>query len=69
MSFDIEAEVKSQNAVLDGMDTSFSGAGDLLTSTMTKLGAMLSTGGSRHMWYLAAFIVLIFLGLWWFMRR
>ena len=69
LSLDIEAEVLSQNAYLESMDTSFSGAGDLLKQTMTKLNLMLQTGGSKHMWYLAAFVVFFFFLLWLYMKR
>ncbi|KAJ8605116.1 hypothetical protein CTAYLR_000429 [Chrysophaeum taylorii] len=64
LTLDIEAEVKAHNDLLSDMDKSFGGAGDLLKTTMAKLGKMLDAGGSRHMWYLVAFIVLIFILLW-----
>ena len=69
LTMDIEAEVLSQNQYLDGMESSFSGAGELLNSTMTKLNVMMTKGGSKHMLYLAAFVCSFFMLMWWFMKR
>lgn len=66
LTIDIEAEVTSQNQFLSNeMESKFGGATELLNLTMNKLGVMIQTG-SRHMWYLALFIIFIFILLWWY---
>lgn len=49
---------------------SFGTAANLFTNTIAKLGAMIeSGGGSYHMYYLIAFIVFVFLLLYFLMGR
>eukprot|EP00639_Heterosigma_akashiwo_P000535 CAMPEP_0194579012 /NCGR_PEP_ID=MMETSP0292-20121207/13225_1 /TAXON_ID=39354 /ORGANISM="Heterosigma akashiwo, Strain CCMP2393" /LENGTH=116 /DNA_ID=CAMNT_0039431831 /DNA_START=132 /DNA_END=482 /DNA_ORIENTATION=+ len=65
LSNDIGAEVKRQNAYLDGMGNQMDGTSALLGNTMKKLSTMLQSGGGKHMCYLIAFIVFVFLVIWW----
>jgi blocked-early-in-transport protein 1 len=69
LSYDIEGEVRSQNELLEDMDGSVGGAGDLLRRTMGKLDAMIGAGGNRHMWYLVAFVMAVMFCLWWLAKR
>mmetsp|Transcript_21746 Transcript_21746/g.31558 ORF Transcript_21746/g.31558 Transcript_21746/m.31558 type:complete len:129 (-) Transcript_21746:71-457(-) len=65
MTLEIGHEVERQNAFLDGMGTQMGDASGLLGSTMSKLGAMIKQGGSKHMCYLIAFVVFVFMAIWW----
>ena len=49
--------------------TTFGTAGDLFKNTIGKLGNMLTTSSSYHMYYLVAFVVFIFLVLYFMMGR
>jgi blocked early in transport 1 len=60
LSMEINAEVDSQNSLLDGMGDSFSGVTSMFTSTIGKMGDMLSKGSSWHMYYLIIFVVFVF---------
>ena len=42
---------------------------DLITNTIGKIGVMMSSGGSKHMSYLIAFVVFFFLMLYFMMRK
>lgn len=66
---DINKEVKSQNSLLDGMGDTFGTASNFFNSTMTKLSVMANTGNSRHMYYLAFFVVFVFLVIYFWMKR
>lgn len=69
LTLDINNEVKSQNRLLDSMDGSFGSASDLFKNTIGKLGIMVSSGGSNHMYYLIIFVVFVFLLLYFMMSR
>ncbi|KAG5179984.1 soluble NSF attachment protein receptor [Tribonema minus] len=69
LTIDIGNEVNSQNTLLDGMSNSMFDANGLLGGTMKKIGTMMKRGGSKHMCYLVAFIVLTFLVIWWLMGK
>jgi hypothetical protein len=69
MTIDINSEVKNQNKMLDGMGGTFGSATDLFKSTINKLGVMVTSGSSKHMYYLIAFVVFIFFILYFSMGR
>lgn len=69
LGLEINQEVKSQNRLLDGMSDSFGTAASLFTNTIAKLGNMLTSGSSNHMYYLIAFVVIIFIVLYFLMGR
>jgi blocked-early-in-transport protein 1 len=69
LSIDINAEVRDQNSMLDGMGSSLGQTTDLLTSTIGKIGVMVSSGGSKHMCYLVLFVVVFFMMLYFMMRK
>ena len=66
---DINSEVNSQNKLLDGMGMTFSNTTELFKSTIGKLGTMLNSSSSGHMYYLIFFIVFVFLLLYFMMNR
>lgn len=68
LSQDINQEVKSQNSLLDSMGSSFNDVSSLFTSTIGKLGDMMGTSSSHHMYYLIFFIVFIFMTLYLMMK-
>lgn len=55
--------------MLDVQGKSFGTAGDLFKNTIGKLGSMLTSGSSYHMYYLVAFVVFVFLILYFLMGR
>eukprot|EP00941_MAST-03F_sp_MAST-3F-sp1_P002597 g2597.t1 len=63
---DINQEVESQNAYLDGMNDEMGSTNNLLSQTMTQLNAMVTKDGGSHMCYLILFCMFIFFSLWWF---
>jgi blocked-early-in-transport protein 1 len=52
--------VVEQNKYLDGMGLDFDRADGLIGGTLKKIGTMMEQGGSKHMCYLIAFVVFIF---------
>eukprot|EP00741_Cyanophora_paradoxa_P002337 tig00000600_g2267.t1 len=69
LTIDIGNEVKSQNKMLDTMDSDFVGVGGMLKNTMTKLNDMVKKGGSKHMCYLMLFVVGVIVFLYMLLRR
>ena len=54
----------------DSMGRSFGSASDLFRSTITKMGALVSGGGgSKHMYILVLFVVLVFMLLYFLISR
>jgi hypothetical protein len=66
---DIHSEVRSQNSLLDSMGDSFNSVSGLFTSTLGKLGQMMAAGSSHHMYYLVAFVVFVFLVIYFMMSK
>jgi len=69
LSKDINQEVKSQNSMLDEMGKTFGNTTELFKSTINKLGIMLTSGNSNHMYYLIVFVVFVFLLLYYMMNH
>mmetsp|Transcript_23596 Transcript_23596/g.23792 ORF Transcript_23596/g.23792 Transcript_23596/m.23792 type:complete len:129 (+) Transcript_23596:77-463(+) len=69
LTIDINQEVKSQNSLLDGMGTNFTSAGELFSKTIGKMGVMLNSASSKHMYYLVGFVVFVFLLLYFMMGK
>mmetsp|Transcript_22260 Transcript_22260/g.32379 ORF Transcript_22260/g.32379 Transcript_22260/m.32379 type:complete len:130 (-) Transcript_22260:43-432(-) len=69
MTEDINQEVKSQINLLDSMGSNIMSASDMFSSTLGKLGAMMSSGGSGHMYLLIVFVVFIFVLIYFAMGR
>jgi len=67
LTIDIGSEVREQNSLLDNMGDGFLHTGDLLRSSLTRIGTMLETGGTKHMLYMIAFCVCAMCFLWWLM--
>ena len=68
LTININQEVLSQNQMLNGMDDTFGSVGDLLGRTIGKIKTMMDQTGGRHMWYLAGFIILVMMFLYWTMK-
>jgi VIT1/CCC1 family predicted Fe2+/Mn2+ transporter len=66
MSQDILSEVEAQNELLDGMSGHMDQTGSMLGDTIGKLSGMLKSGGSSHMFVLTAFIVVVFIVIYFF---
>ena len=69
ISIDINGEVESQNALLEGMDSQFGSTQDLLSNTMRKLDTMLKKGSKKHMLLLIGFVVFVFIVIYFGMSR
>lgn len=69
LSTEIHREVEDQNRLLDNMGASFNSVTDLFATTIGKLGNMISSGNSNHMYYLIAFVVFVFLVIYFIMKR
>ncbi|RYG66854.1 hypothetical protein EON64_08790 [archaeon] len=69
LSKDIHGEVNSQNKLLEGMGKTFTSTSELFRSTMGKLGTMLNSSSSKHMYYLVVFVVVVFLLVYLMMGR
>ena len=67
LTIDIGSEVREQNSLLDNMGDGFMHTGDLLRSSLSRIGTMLETGGTKHMLYMIIFCVVAMCFLWWLM--
>lgn len=68
LTIQIHSETREQRQMLDEMSLDFGRAGAMLSTTMKKLGDMMSTGGSRHMCYLALFAFFFFVVIYFMMK-
>mmetsp|Transcript_18312 Transcript_18312/g.38095 ORF Transcript_18312/g.38095 Transcript_18312/m.38095 type:complete len:133 (-) Transcript_18312:45-443(-) len=68
LTIDINSEVTEQNRLLDDMDSGFGDIGGLLGSTMNRITTMMDATGSRHMWYLAGFVIVVMVFLYSMMK-
>jgi|UniRef100_A0A7S4GIY5 blocked-early-in-transport protein 1 len=68
IALDIQDEVKSHNRLLDKMGDQFSTATASLKGTMGRLNAMMAHGGSKHMCFLALFVFMVFIALYWLLK-
>lgn len=66
---EMSSEVAEHNRLLAGMDTDMQGASNLLGETMGKLQDMVATAGGGHMCMLIAFVVAVFLVLYFTVLR
>ena len=62
-------EVLDQNRSLDGMQDDMSRTNNSLSDSLSKLGQLVSNGGSMHVCHLVAFAVLIFVLLYFAITR
>merc|ERR1719191_2008275 len=60
----IGREVSDSNKLLDGMSLDFDKAGAMLKGTVQHLKVMMQNKSGKHMWYMALFVVLLFLFMW-----
>ena len=67
LTVSIGDEVREQNNLLDGMGDAFMNTGDMLRSSLSRIGTMLESGGTKHMLYMIGFCVLCMVFLWWLM--
>jgi t-SNARE complex subunit (syntaxin) len=69
LSQDIHQEVGEQNSVLDAMREGMENAGSTVQKTMGALGTMFEAGGSKQMTYVVGGVVLLFLVLYFFVKK
>jgi blocked early in transport 1 len=65
---DIEAAIKDDHELLNQTGSTFDRVSSMMKGTLGNVNKMLTTGGSKHMCYLIAFIVCLFMTLYWLMR-
>ena len=65
ISIQIGNHIKEDNRLLGDLDNSFDSTGNLLGGTMKRLSRLAQSGGGCHMTYLAAFVMFVFLLMWW----
>jgi len=65
---DIEAAIQEDHTLLDQTSSTFDRVTMMMKGTLGNVNKMLATGGSKHMCYLVAFIVGLFLTLYWIMK-
>ena len=68
LSIDIKDHVRDDNKMIGDLDGSFDSTGGLLQGTMKRMGTMLNGKDSRHMLFLAIFVVVTLLLLYRMMR-
>ncbi len=68
LSLDINNEIDQQNSILSGMGDQMTNVAGMFTNTLSKMGEMLTSGGGEYMYYLAGFVVLVFLAMYFLMR-
>merc|ERR1712087_757241 len=61
ISIRIGNHVREDNKLLEGLDNNFDATGGVLKGTMQRLNNMVNSKDSRHMLYLALFVVFVFL--------
>uniref|UniRef100_A0A7S3W915 t-SNARE coiled-coil homology domain-containing protein n=1 Tax=Strombidinopsis acuminata TaxID=141414 RepID=A0A7S3W915_9SPIT len=61
IAIEIGDHVREDNRLLDSLDDKFMSAGGLLSGTMKRLNKLASSKDSKHMMYLALFVVAVFL--------
>jgi blocked early in transport 1 len=69
LTIDIGNEVREQNSLLDGMNDGFVNTRDLLTNSLSRIGTMLESGGTKHMCYMVLFCIFVMCFLWWLMSH
>jgi blocked-early-in-transport protein 1 len=63
LTIGIGIEAREQNSLLDGTGDTFSNTDDLLQGSLRRIGTMLESGGTKHMCYMVAFIVVVMIFL------
>jgi hypothetical protein len=64
----IEAEVQEDHIVLEQTSSSFDSVTTMMKGTLWNVNKMLAIETSKHMFYLVAFIVCLFMALYWLMK-
>ncbi|KJE94031.1 hypothetical protein CAOG_004731 [Capsaspora owczarzaki ATCC 30864] len=68
LTISIGDEARADNAMLDDMHGDFSSTSNLLGNTMKRLKGITNSGNGRLMCYLVAFVVFVFLVIYWLIR-
>eukprot|EP00536_Pseudo-nitzschia_multiseries_P010873 jgi/Psemu1/319946/estExt_fgenesh1_pm.C_3480013 len=69
LTVDIGTEVREQNSLLEQMGEGFLSTGDMLQSSLARIGIMLDTSSGRHMCYMILFVVFVVVFLYWMMTH
>ena len=68
MAIQINTEIKRGNAVVDELDSSLFDFARVVKRSMKRLQALHENASSRHMFFLAIFVVLLFVVLYFLIR-
>ncbi len=69
VSQDMHSEILSHNRLLSGLETDMTRTNNSLSDSLTKLGSLVTGGGSVHVCHLVGFAVLIFVLLYFAISR
>eukprot|EP00532_Pseudo-nitzschia_australis_P014880 CAMPEP_0168283756 /NCGR_PEP_ID=MMETSP0141_2-20121125/23122_1 /TAXON_ID=44445 /ORGANISM="Pseudo-nitzschia australis, Strain 10249 10 AB" /LENGTH=137 /DNA_ID=CAMNT_0008227673 /DNA_START=168 /DNA_END=581 /DNA_ORIENTATION=+ len=69
LTVDIGTEVREQNSFLEKMGEGFLSTGDMLQSSLGRIGIMLDTSSGKHMCYMILFVVSVVVFLYWMMTH
>ena len=64
ISSQISIHIKGDNKLLDDLDNNFDSTGGMLGGTMKRLNTLANSSGGGNIFYLAMFVVAVFLLLW-----
>eukprot|EP01128_Nolandella_sp_AFSM9_P005923 TRINITY_DN2961_c0_g1_i1.p1 TRINITY_DN2961_c0_g1~~TRINITY_DN2961_c0_g1_i1.p1 ORF type:complete len:122 (+),score=18.28 TRINITY_DN2961_c0_g1_i1:47-412(+) len=64
----ISIEIRKGDPLLDDIDEGMVSASDLLKQNMEKITTLISEGSTKHICYLAMFVVFVFLFLYYLMK-
>mmetsp|Transcript_22348 Transcript_22348/g.62168 ORF Transcript_22348/g.62168 Transcript_22348/m.62168 type:complete len:145 (+) Transcript_22348:298-732(+) len=67
LTVDIGSEIREQNSLLEKMGEGFLSTGDMLQSSLARIGIMLDTSSGKHMCYMILFVVFVVVFLYWMM--
>ena len=62
---DMHGEILHHNKLLSGMETEMSSTSSALQDSLSRLGVLVSNGGSLHVCHLVVFCVVLFVLLYW----
>jgi hypothetical protein len=69
LSLRIQKDIKDHDVLIGEIDKGFDSTGELLSAAMKKLGSLMNQGGANYFLILTGFIFLLFLGMYFFLRK
>lgn len=69
MTSEIGRHTQESLSNLDKLSEQFSNVGATLDATVKRVGHLLKHNGGKHMWFMAAFVVFLFMTMWFLTGR